>query len=81
MTHESNQMLITYIIHVKDLVATPISKKHFGQEKYKTIKNIWAEEKLYTFSQARIQKFFKGGLEEEKCLLIHVSTRVHIKTT
>ena len=34
--------------------------------------------------QARIQKFFKGGLRskilKEKCLLIHVSTRVHIKT-
>ena len=34
--------------------------------------------------QARIHKFFKGGLRskilKEKCLLIHVSTRVHIKT-
>ena len=35
--------------------------------------------------QARIQKFFKGGglrkkILKEKCLLIHVSTRVHIKT-
>ena len=34
--------------------------------------------------QARIQKFFKGGLRKkilkEKCLLIHVSKRVHIKT-
>ena len=37
----------------------------------------------YTRSQcqAPIQKFFKGGVEEEKCLLIHVSTHVHIKTT
>ena len=35
--------------------------------------------------QARIQKFFKGGgvggkFLKEKCLLIHVSTRVNIKT-
>ena len=35
--------------------------------------------------QARIQKFQKGGglrreILKEKCLLIHVSTRVHMKT-
>ena len=34
--------------------------------------------------QARIKKFFKskvgGGVEEEKCLLIHLLTRVHVKT-
>ena len=36
--------------------------------------------------EARIQKFFKGGgvlrrkIFKEKCLLIHLSSRVHIKT-
>ena len=40
---------------------------------------------LYS-TQAQIQKFFKGGrglrrkILKEKCLLIHVSTREHIKT-
>ena len=35
--------------------------------------------KEISMKQARIQKFFKGRVEEENFLLIHVSTRVHIK--
>ena len=40
----------------------------------------------WMYTQARIQKFFKGGggggwgWKFWKCLLMHVSTRVHIKT-
>ena len=51
--------------------------------------NIWCSVSIFSGdgSQARIQKFFKGEhgwsrrkILKEKCLLIHVSTRVHIKT-
>ena len=40
--------------------------------------------KVCMLHQARMQTFFKGGglgrkILKEKCLLIHVSTRVHIK--
>ena len=46
----------------------------------------WTSLHQHIWTQARIQKFFKGGgglrnkILKEKCLLIDVSTRVHMKT-
>ena len=52
--------------------------------KWSPLQILIANDRTECIMHARIQKFFKGGLRrkilKEKCLLIHVSTRVYIKT-
>ena len=51
MTHESNQMLITYIIHVKSLVATRLSNNILVKKYTKDcLKNLSRGEALHVFA-------------------------------
>ena len=65
MTHESNQMLITYIIHVKGLVATPLSNNILVKKNTRLLKKLSRGEALQVFAGADPEIFQRGGLRRK----------------